>query len=46
LKGGKTIAVTADHGTFLATDDPDEILSASPTAGWSTTPPITRRRGC
>ncbi|MFL6863670.1 MAG: LptF/LptG family permease [Allosphingosinicella sp.] len=26
MKGGKTIAVTADHGTFLATDDPDTIL--------------------
>ncbi|MEA3000886.1 MAG: lipopolysaccharide export system permease protein [Sphingomonadales bacterium] len=25
LKGGKTIAVTADHGTFLATEDPDTI---------------------
>ena len=27
MKGGKTIAVTADHGTFLASvDDPDVIL--------------------
>ena len=27
MKGGKSIAVTADHGTFLATpDDPDVIL--------------------
>src|SRR3954471_20901643 len=26
LKQGKSIAVTADHGTFLATDDPDVIL--------------------
>ncbi|MEA2351524.1 MAG: lipopolysaccharide export system permease protein [Thermoleophilaceae bacterium] len=26
MKGGKTIAVTADHGTFLATDDPNTIL--------------------
>jgi lipopolysaccharide export system permease protein len=25
-RDGKTIAVTADHGTFLATDDPDVIL--------------------
>jgi lipopolysaccharide export system permease protein len=25
-KDGKTIAVTADHGTFLATDDPNTIL--------------------
>ena len=25
-KDGRTIAVTADHGTFLATDDPDMIL--------------------
>ena len=25
-KDGRTIAVTADHGTFLATDDPDVIL--------------------
>ena len=25
-KDGKTLAVTADHGTFLATDDPDVIL--------------------
>src|SRR3954449_12420710 len=26
LKEGRSIAVTADHGTFLATDDPDVIL--------------------
>jgi lipopolysaccharide export system permease protein len=26
LKGGKTIAVTADRGTFLASPDPDTIL--------------------
>jgi lipopolysaccharide export system permease protein len=26
MKGGKSIAVTADRGTFLATDDPDVIL--------------------
>jgi lipopolysaccharide export system permease protein len=25
-KDGKTLAVTADHGTFLATDDPDVII--------------------
>jgi lipopolysaccharide export system permease protein len=25
-RDGRTIAVTADHGTFLATDDPDVIL--------------------
>jgi lipopolysaccharide export system permease protein len=25
-KDGKTLAVTADHGTFLATDDPDTII--------------------
>ena len=25
-KDGKTLAVTADHGTFLATDDPDMII--------------------
>ena len=25
-KDGRTLAVTADHGTFLATDDPDVIL--------------------
>jgi lipopolysaccharide export system permease protein len=25
-KDGKTVAVTADHGTFLATDDPQTIL--------------------
>ena len=25
-KGGQTLAVTADHGTFLATDDPDTII--------------------
>jgi lipopolysaccharide export system permease protein len=25
-KGGKTLAVTADHGRFLATDDPDTII--------------------
>jgi lipopolysaccharide export system permease protein len=25
-RGGKTLAVTADHGTFLATDDPDVML--------------------
>ncbi|MDT9598568.1 LPS export ABC transporter permease LptF [Sphingosinicella rhizophila] len=25
-KGGKTLAVSAGHGTFLATDDPDTIL--------------------
>ena len=25
-KDGKTVAVTADHGTFLATDDPNTIL--------------------
>jgi lipopolysaccharide export system permease protein len=25
MKGGRTIAVTADNGTFLATDDPDTI---------------------
>jgi lipopolysaccharide export system permease protein len=25
-RDGKTVAVTADHGTFLATDDPDVIL--------------------
>jgi lipopolysaccharide export system permease protein len=25
-KDGKTLAVTADHGTFLATDDPNTIL--------------------
>jgi lipopolysaccharide export system permease protein len=26
MKGNKTIAVTADHGTFLASDDPNVIL--------------------
>ena len=37
------IAVTADRGTFLATDDPDTILlPARPTAGWSTTRPSYR----
>jgi lipopolysaccharide export system permease protein len=25
-KGGKTLSVTADHGTFLGTDDPDVII--------------------
>ena len=25
-RDGKTLAVTADHGTFLATDDPDTII--------------------
>jgi lipopolysaccharide export system permease protein len=25
-EGGKTFAVTAEHGTFLATDDPDTII--------------------
>ena len=25
MKGGRTIAVTADHGTFLSTDDPNTI---------------------
>jgi lipopolysaccharide export system permease protein len=25
-KDGKTLAVTADHGTFMATDDPDTII--------------------
>ena len=25
-KDGKSVAVTADHGTFLATDDPDTII--------------------
>ena len=28
-RDGRTIAVTADHGTFLATDDPDVILLAA-----------------